>query len=52
MAYSFAEVLGDFSIPLVPISYQDVRGRIVKGTETGCMVYQQKFLLRYNLPER
>lgn len=52
VAYSFAEVLGDFSIPLVPISYQDVRGRIVKGTETGCMVYQQKFLLRYNLRER
>lgn len=52
VAYSFAEVLGDFSIPLVPISYQDVHGRIVKGTETGCMVYQQKFLLRYNLRER
>lgn len=52
VAYSFAEVLGGFyNIPLVPISYQDEHGRIVKGTESGCYVYQQKFIRRYNLKE-
>lgn len=52
VAYSFAEVLGGFyNIPLVPISYQDEHGRIVEGTESGCYVYQQKFIRRYNLKE-
>lgn len=52
VAYRFAEILGGFhSIPLVPVSYQDERGRIVKGTESGCYVYQQKFIQKYNLKE-
>lgn len=52
VAYSFAEVLGDlYVMPLIPVTYQDERGRIVKGTETGSMAYQQKFIQRYNLKE-
>lgn len=52
VAYRFAEILGGFhSIPLVPVSYQDEQGHIVKGTETGCYVYQQKFIQKYNLKE-
>ena len=52
VAYSFAEILGGFyNIPLVPVSYQDEQGRIVKGAESGCYVYQQKFIRRYNLKE-
>lgn len=52
VAYSFAEILGGlYDIPLVPVSHQDEHGRIVKGTETGSYIYQQKFIRRYNLKE-
>ena len=52
VAYSLAEVLGDlYDMPLIPVTYQDERGSIVKGTETGSMAYQQKFIQRYNLKE-
>lgn len=52
VAYEFAEILGGlYNIPLAPVSYQDQHGRIVKGTESGCGLYQQKFSRRYNLKE-
>ena len=49
-SYSFAEILGSIhGIALSPVSYQDGIGRIVRGTETGCMIYQQKFFQEHGL---
>ena len=52
LANKFAEILGSmYEIPLVPVTYQNERGQIVKGYEAGDLTYQQKFLRNYGLRE-
>lgn len=52
LANKFAEILGSmYGIPLVPVTYQNEHGQIIKGYAAGDLVYQQKFLRNYGLRE-
>lgn len=48
--YQVAEILGIYyNIALQPVTYQNAKGEIVCGKESGAMVYTKKFLKNYKL---
>lgn len=48
--YQVAEILGVYyDIALQSVTYQNAKGEIVRGKESGAMVYTKKFLGKYNL---
>lgn len=50
LMYQVAEILGVYyNIALQPVTYQNAKGEIVCGKESGAMVYTKKFLQNYNL---